>query len=266
MPVNAPAEYFKAEEKFRSAKTKEEKIAALEEMIRMLPRHHGSETAHAQLKSRLAKLRKETVGKKGRKTVGITKEGDGQVCLLGFTNSGKSSLMSKITGARPEVAAHPYTTTQPEVGMMDYKGIKVQIIEIPATFSPVHMSIARTCDSIVLVVRGQNEIEPLEDILKDNFIRTKTVYANVFHEGPGDVKEKIWRSLGLIVVYTKKGKSVSPMALPHGATIKDFAQRIHKDFIKEFRFARIKRSERTIQAGLDYKLQDGDVVELHMRT
>ena len=60
MPVNAPAEYFVAEEKFRKAKVKDEKIIALEEMIRLLPKHHGSENAHADLKSKLAKLRKET--------------------------------------------------------------------------------------------------------------------------------------------------------------------------------------------------------------
>jgi hypothetical protein len=59
MPVNAPAEYFKAEEKFHSSKTREEKIAALEEMIRLLPRHHGSENMIAQLKSRLSKMKKE---------------------------------------------------------------------------------------------------------------------------------------------------------------------------------------------------------------
>ena len=54
MPVNAPAEYFIAEQRFRDAKGKEEKILAMEEMIRLLPKHHGSEQALAQLKSKLA--------------------------------------------------------------------------------------------------------------------------------------------------------------------------------------------------------------------
>ncbi len=92
MPVNAPFEYYRAEEKFKSAKTKEEKIAALEEMVRMMPRHHGSENALAQLKSRLAKLRKEGE-RKGSKKTGIKKEGEAQVCLIGFANSGKSWLL-----------------------------------------------------------------------------------------------------------------------------------------------------------------------------
>jgi len=39
----------------------------------------------------------------------------------------------------------------------------------------------------------------------------------------------------------------------------------HKDFIKNFRFARIHRRGRIIQAGLNYVLEDGDAVELHMQ-
>ncbi|HLC77379.1 MAG TPA: GTP-binding protein, partial [archaeon] len=58
MPVNAPREYYVAEEHFHKAKSKEEKIAALEEMLRLMPRHHGSENALAQLKARLAKMKK----------------------------------------------------------------------------------------------------------------------------------------------------------------------------------------------------------------
>jgi uncharacterized protein len=267
MPINAPREYFLAEEKFHSAKTREDKIIALEEMLRLMPRHHGSENMLATLKARLAKLRKETTGKKGGHVVAIAKEGEAQVCLIGFTNSGKSYLLSKITDAKPLIAAHPYTTTKPVLGMMDYKGVKVQIIEIPATFEGPHMSIARSADLIVLVARHEKEEDDLKRMLRDSFIRTRTVIANPFSEPPNHIKEKIWHALGLMVVYTKRKASTqrdTPMALPIGATIKEFALRIHKDFINNFRFARIKRKGRMMQAGLSYVLQEDDVVELYM--
>src|SRR3989338_576871 len=106
MPVNAPMEYFKAEEKFKQAKTTEQKIVCLEEMISLLPRHHGSENMHAQLKSRLAKLKRESISSKkrsGRK--GIVKDGEAQVCILGKTMSGKSTILSKLTDARPRIAS-----------------------------------------------------------------------------------------------------------------------------------------------------------------
>ncbi len=270
MPVNAPVEYYKAEEKFKSAKTREEKIAALEEMIRLLPKHHGSENAHAQLKSRLAKLKKEGE-KKGAKKAGIRKEGDAQICLLGFTNSGKSWLLSKLTSARPNISEHPFTTTKPEIGMMDYRGIKIQLVEIPATFDPSFMSIARTADAILLVVRDDNERVSLEEKLRDNFIRTQIVVANPLKERPEIIKEKIWSALDMIIVYTKaKGKkAATPMALQKGATLIQFAEKVHKDFVKNFRFARVERYEngkkRLIQAGLNYQLADGDVVEIHTK-
>ncbi len=262
MPVNAPPEYAKAEARFQSAKTKEEKILALEEMIRLLPRHHGSEKMHAQLKSRLAKLKKETT-KKGTKTAGISKEGEAQVCIMGFTKSGKSTLLSQLTEAKPEISWHPYTTTKPEIGMMDYKGVKIQLVEIPSTFDPQHVSIARTADLVVLTIRSDSEKTELERMLKDNFIHADHVFAKPFDETADDIKEKIWLSLGLIVVYTKKTNT--PMALKKNSTIRDFASRIHKDFIRNFRFARIYRMGRVIQAGLGYVLDDGDVVELHMK-
>lgn len=273
MPVNAPPEYYKAEEKFKNAKAKEEKIAALEEMIRLMPKHHGSEAALAQLKSRLSKLKKEEMSKKsGRRVFALVKEGDAQVCLIGLTNSGKSFLLRELTDAEPEVAEHPYTTTKPEVGMMDYKGIKIQLIEIPSTFLPEFMAIARTSDRIALVIKVESDKEKLLQLLESNFIRSKSLFVNPWTENPEHIKERIWHSLGLIIVYSKKRQMdakgvirVTPMALAKGSTVREFAQRIHKDFIKNFRFARIWRKNRQTQAGLDYKLEDGDVVELYMK-
>ena len=83
MPVNAPIEYYKAEEKFLSARSREEKIETLEEMIRLLPKHKGTEHVLGQLRARMAKLKKQGE-KKGARQKGIKKEGAAQVCLLGF--------------------------------------------------------------------------------------------------------------------------------------------------------------------------------------
>ena len=262
MPVNAPPEYYKAEEKFKAAKSKDEKIAALEEMMRLLPKHHGSEKAFAQLKAKMAKIRKES-DKKGARKIGIQKEGEAQVCLLGFTNSGKSTLLKALTRAEPEVSAHPYTTTKPEIGMMNYKGVKIQLVEIPSTFDSEFISIVRSSDSVALVFRDDNEKKRLGQLLNDNFIRVKHEFINPWEEDKEEIMQKIWKMLGLMVVYTKKTKT--PMALPIGSTVEDFAKRIHKDFVKDFRFARLWRGSEQKQVGLGYILEDDDVVELHTR-
>jgi len=96
MPANLSQPYLEAEERYRAATTHEEKVAALEEMITLLPKHKGTEKLHADLKSRLAKLRKgdDKKGGPARRSseVVIEKEGAGQVLLLGAPNAGKSSL------------------------------------------------------------------------------------------------------------------------------------------------------------------------------
>lgn len=266
MPVNATPEYYKAEERFQKAKTTEEKIVCLEEMIRLLPKHHGSENAHAQLKGKLAKLKKESLksAKRGGKSYAISKEGEAQVCILGFTKSGKSTLLKKITNAKPLISDYPFTTKTPEVGMMDHKGIKIQIVEIPSTFDPRFMSICRSADLLLILATDTKEEFYLISMLEEQFIRTKYILINTKYDTPEKIHEKIWSSLNLMVVYTKRGKETSPMALSKGSSVRDFAARIHKDFIKNFRFARVTRHGRVIQAGLGYVLQDNDMVELHM--
>lgn len=262
MPVNASVEYFKAEQKFKSAKSYDEKIAALEEMISLLPKHHGSENMHAQLRARLAKLKKEAVTKKkssGGRKLGVQKEGEAQVCIVGFTNSGKSTLLSKLTDARPEISEHQFTTKKAEIGMMDYMGIKIQLVEIPSAFQPEYLSTVRSTDAIVLV--GDNK-EKLLQFLKDNFIHADYIFAGT--DDAKTLKERIWTMLNMLIVYTKdRQNKISPMALPKKSTIQDFAARIHKDFVKNFRFARIIRKGRIIQAGLNYKIEDGDIIEIY---
>ncbi|MFC2143298.1 GTPase [Candidatus Aenigmatarchaeota archaeon] len=274
MPINASPHYFKAEARYRDAKKIDEKIYALEEMIRTAPKHKGAENLLAQLKSKLARLKKESV-KKSKKTsrssrLGIKKEGDAQVCMLGLPNSGKSWLLSKLTNAKPVISEYYYTTSKPEVGMMNYNGINIQIIEIPATFQPRFMSIARTAELVVLLIKDDEEKKKMKNIIDYNFLRTKHIFVNAFKEDPKKIKEKIWSNLNLIIVFTKTRHDTAkqkgtPMALQKGATIRDFAGRIHKDFIKNFRFARILRNNRPIQAGLKYKLKNNDIVELHTR-
>ena len=268
MPINATVEYFKAEAKFHKAKSNEEKIAALEEMIREIPKHKGAEHTLAQLRAKLAKLKKEgkaASAKRGGRKIGIPKEGEAQVCILGLTNSGKSSLLNALTNVKAEVGHHSYTTTKPEIGMMDYKGVKIQLVEIPSTFLPEYMGTCRTADAVLILYKNELEKVKVDEIVKGNFIHSKCIYADSFAESPENIKEKIWAALGLMVVYTKDKKHVSPMALRKGANVRDFALRVHKDFVKDFRFAILLRGKMKKQIGLNYILEDGDVVEVYIK-
>jgi hypothetical protein len=95
MPANLTPQYIEAEEAYKRATTVEERIAAVEEMLRAIPKHKGTEKMQADLRKRLARLRVE--GREARKKgmsdpYRVEREGAGQVFVVGPPNSGKSSL------------------------------------------------------------------------------------------------------------------------------------------------------------------------------
>ena len=61
MPANLTPDYLEAERRFKSAKTTEDKVAAMEEMMATIPRHKGTEKIQGDLKRRLSKLRADSV-------------------------------------------------------------------------------------------------------------------------------------------------------------------------------------------------------------
>jgi len=267
MPTNVTVEYAKATQRYAVAKTREEKISALEEMISTIPGHKGCEVMKAQLKQRLAKLKEKPESKASRKIMNIPKEGDAQVCILGMTQSGKSTLLSKLTNAKPEISMHPFTTTRPEIGTFDYHGVKIQMIEIPSNFSPVFMSIAQNADSNILVYRSDAELEQLKNIIAQ--FRLSVGVCIRIDENLEEVKDRIWNSLGLIRVFCKepgKKPETRPMVMESDANVQDAAMRVHKDFLKFFNFARVWGSSKYggEKVGLEYRLRDKDILEIHM--
>lgn len=133
MPANLTPVYKEAEARFRSAVTREEKIAALQEMLRVIPKHKGTDKLQADLRSRLSKLKRQPRRKGVTKGFShkVPKEGAGQVVLVGPPNAGKSSLVVSLTHATPDVAPYPLTTRDTAPGMMPYEDIAIQLVDMP---------------------------------------------------------------------------------------------------------------------------------------
>ncbi len=159
MPANLTPQYKAAEDRYRQAETTEEKLAALDEMMALIPKHKGTEHMRADIKRRISKLKqqdeKKGGGKRGQE-YNVEKEGGGQVALVGPPNSGKSKLLSRITKAQPEIGDYPFTTQKPLPGMMPYEDIKFQIVDMPPITEeftePWMAAIARNADAVLLVV------------------------------------------------------------------------------------------------------------------
>src|SRR5262245_2706311 len=107
MPANLTPQYMEAERRFKQATSVEEKIAALEEMMAVMPKHKGTEKLQAELKKKMSGLKKDAEDhhKKGggrRDTHVIERQGARQLVLVGSPNAGKSQLLTSLTNATPE--------------------------------------------------------------------------------------------------------------------------------------------------------------------
>jgi ribosome-interacting GTPase 1 len=157
MPANLTPEYKRAEERFRQATTASEKTEALEDMLRTIPKHKGTEHMRADLKRRLAKLRDEGSQKKGKggfDPFHVEKHGAGQIVVVGMPNSGKSALVGAVTGARVNTAPFPFATHAPVPGMMPFEDIQIQLVDMPPLqpdgFLPGMIGALRVADAIMV--------------------------------------------------------------------------------------------------------------------
>jgi ribosome-interacting GTPase 1 len=178
MPANLPPEYFNAEKRFKQASTPAEKIAALEDLIATVPKHKGTDKLRADLRRRLSQLRKEAVSKKkgGRGDLYVVpKEGAAQIALVGFPNSGKSSLLACLTNATPVIAEYPISTLTPLPGMMPFEDIQFQLVDLPpigneATDGWVS-GILRYADALILIVDITEDPEIQAELLIEQLER-----------------------------------------------------------------------------------------------
>ncbi len=195
MPTNLPADYFNAEERFRSATTPEDKVKYLEEMMSTIPKHKGTDHLRADLRKRISKLKTATTSKKSSKKQAspyhINKEGAGQIVIIGCTNAGKSSLVQTQTNAEPEVSHVPFTTWTPMPGMMYIDNIQVQIIDTPPFsedyIDPEFLNLIRRVDLVLIMVDLHTDpVQQLKFIyqkLEENRIAPKHLEGQFETEG-----------------------------------------------------------------------------------
>ncbi|MGC8850664.1 MAG: GTPase [Candidatus Micrarchaeia archaeon] len=288
--LNAGPEYYAAEARYQQAKTYEEKMAALEEMLRHCPKHKGSQSILSEIRDKMARLRKEreTEAKKkaARKTGGefVRKQGGAQIVLIGFANAGKTALFNVLTGLSAPSTHTPFETVKPEPGMMNYNKVQIQVIDTPSITESDKariFALARNADLVVVITTPEKESDEktfwehnLPIFLKETrkiVLRQRVDYDACDPESVNNLKKRLYDALEIIRVFTKapreKAETEKPIVLKKGATVADAAKEIHKDFARQLDFARVWGSTRFPgqRVSAEYVLQDGDVFELHLK-
>ena len=303
-----------------------EKVACVEELLAIIPKHKGTDHLRADLRKRLSKLKTAAQGQKHvsrhQSAFRIEREGAGRVAVVGSPNVGKSALVAALTHARPDVSQAPFTTWTPTPGMMPVADIQVQLIDTPPMADHVEaelFDLVKSTDLVLVVVDLQaNPIEQLEETLaileqrriapeqrrgrfpdtaRMSFLPVIVVVnktddqtldedVDVFQElleeewpllpvsaQTGRNLERLSRvvveTLQIMRVYSKRPYKPADMANPYvlkqGATVEDFAGKVHQDFVSTLKTAKVWGSGvfDGQSVGRDHVLEDGDVVELH---
>jgi ribosome-interacting GTPase 1 len=212
MPANLPQIYHKIEARLKFADTSEEKVSILKEMLAVMPKHKGTDGLRAELNSKIAKLKKEAKKKPQARRLDLThvpKMGIAQVVLMGAPNSGKSTILSKLTNAEPEVASYPFTTQKPDVGMIEFENVQIQLVDTPPLYENFHppwlLALGRSGDVIIGLIDGRKP-----DLLKElNSLLSRLEQGSIFLESKDYYKgDELMKKKGFVIISNSRGKNL----------------------------------------------------------
>ncbi len=144
-----------------------EKIKAIQDEMAKTKINKATEHHIGLLKAKIAKLKREqeenVIKKSGMKSDGfdVRRTGDATIVLIGLPSVGKSTLLNKMTKAKSTVGAFTFTTLTVVPGMMEYRGAKIQVLDLPGIIKGAStgkglgrriLSVARTADLVLLLL------------------------------------------------------------------------------------------------------------------
>ena len=144
-----------------------EKIKAIQDEMARTQINKATEHHIGLLKAKIAKLKREQedqdTKKAGARQDGfdVRRTGDATVVFIGLPSVGKSTLLNRLTGANSAVGAFQFTTVTVVPGMMEYRGARIQLLDLPGIIKGAStgrglgkriLSVARSADLVLLVL------------------------------------------------------------------------------------------------------------------
>src|SRR3974377_953606 len=147
-----------------------EKIKEIQDQIHRTQINKATEFHIGLLKAKIATLKREQEDNIHGKTVhsggenvgfDVKKAGDATVVLIGLPSVGKSTLLNRLTNAKSRVASYQFTTLTVVPGLMDYRGARIQVLDLPGIIEGAAsgkglgkrvLAVARNADLILFIV------------------------------------------------------------------------------------------------------------------
>lgn len=164
----------------------EKQIEEIEAELKRTPYNKATQHHIGKLKAKLARLKDElersALKRKATRRAGfaLKKTGHATVGLIGYPNVGKSTLLNELTSAKSRVEAYGFTTLKVIPGMLEYKGAKFQLLDLPGLIEGAAkgkgrgleiLSVLRALDLIIVMIDALHQDQLgtiLEELYKAN--------------------------------------------------------------------------------------------------
>jgi hypothetical protein len=143
-----------------------EKIQAIKDEMSKTQINKATEHHVGLLKAKLAKLKREQEEVKSKSSgssagFDVKRTGDATVVFIGLPSVGKSTLLNKLTGAKSAIGAFQFTTTTVVPGMMEHRGAKIQVLDLPGIIKGAStgkglgkrvLAVAKSADLVLIIL------------------------------------------------------------------------------------------------------------------
>ncbi|MBT4541117.1 GTP-binding protein [Candidatus Woesearchaeota archaeon] len=146
------------------------------------------------LKAKIAKAKDKEIARSSKKSIhqgySVRRTGDATVILVGFPSSGKSTLLNAITNAESPVGNYEFTTLDVIPGLLEYKGAKIQILDVPGIVRGAAsgkgrgkevLSVMQNADMVIILidVDRPQALKVIQKEIYDSLLRLNQVKPDV---------------------------------------------------------------------------------------
>ena len=134
--------------------------------------------------------RKKTDGDKGENFwIWLQLKVIADIGIIGMPNSGKSSLLSALTRARPKIASYPFTTINPNLGVVNYNNKEITLADIPGLIEGAHEGIGLGDKFLRHIERCKNILH-LIDVTNSNLLENYSKVKKELFKYSNKLKKK----------------------------------------------------------------------------